>query len=130
MRAVLGVAALVFMFAESFAWGHGGGLNADGCHHERRTGGYHCHRSGYSAAAPLGVYGTTPPARGSRDTVIAAQTLLNHLGCDAGVADGSAGVQTGAATERFANATLREGGEVNSGLVRRLAEAVAAGEHC
>lgn len=24
--------------------GHGGGLNAEGCHNERRTGGYHCHR--------------------------------------------------------------------------------------
>ena len=22
---------------------HGGGLNAEGCHNERRTGGYHCH---------------------------------------------------------------------------------------
>lgn len=23
---------------------HGGGLNADGCHNDLRTGGYHCHR--------------------------------------------------------------------------------------
>ena len=27
------------------AWSHGGGLNKDGCHNERKTGGYHCHRS-------------------------------------------------------------------------------------
>lgn len=130
MRAVLGLAALLFLFAGSFAWGHGGGLNVDGCHNERRTGGYHCHRSGYSPPAPLSVYGATPPAHGSRDTVIAAQTLLNHLGCDAGVADGGAGAQTRAATERFTSATGREGGVVNSGLVRRLAEAVVAGERC
>jgi len=26
-------------------YGHGGGLNAEGCHNERKTGGYHCHRS-------------------------------------------------------------------------------------
>ena len=26
-------------------WSHGGGLNKDGCHNERKTGGYHCHRS-------------------------------------------------------------------------------------
>jgi uncharacterized protein YecT (DUF1311 family) len=25
---------------------HGGGLNSDGCHNERRTGGYHCHGGG------------------------------------------------------------------------------------
>jgi len=24
---------------------HGGGLNAKGCHHDRKRGGYHCHRS-------------------------------------------------------------------------------------
>lgn len=27
------------------AFGHGGGLNADGCHHNRKTGDYHCHRA-------------------------------------------------------------------------------------
>lgn len=25
---------------------HGGGLNAEGCHHDRKRGGYHCHRGG------------------------------------------------------------------------------------
>lgn len=24
---------------------HGGGLNAEGCHHNRKTGDYHCHRA-------------------------------------------------------------------------------------
>lgn len=28
---------------------HGGGLNAEGCHNDRKRGGYHCHRS---ASAP------------------------------------------------------------------------------
>jgi hypothetical protein len=135
MRALLASTALLFLFAGSSAWGHGGGLNADGCHNERRTGGYHCHRSGYTPAAPstggsLGLYRTTPSPQSSRDTVIAAQTLLNHLRCDAGVADGSAGALTGAAVDRFANATGRAGGAVDAGLVRRLAEAVAAGERC
>jgi len=27
------------------AYGHGGGLNSEGCHNERKTGGYHCHKS-------------------------------------------------------------------------------------
>jgi hypothetical protein len=26
------------------AYPHGGGLDADGCHHNRKLGGYHCHR--------------------------------------------------------------------------------------
>ena len=26
------------------AYGHGGGLNQDGCHRETATGGYHCHQ--------------------------------------------------------------------------------------
>jgi 5-methylcytosine-specific restriction endonuclease McrA len=27
------------------AFSHGGGLNSEGCHNEKKTGGYHCHRS-------------------------------------------------------------------------------------
>ncbi|MDP1782340.1 MAG: YHYH domain-containing protein [Hydrogenophaga sp.] len=30
------------LFAGS-ALAHSGGTNSDGCHHERKTGGYHCH---------------------------------------------------------------------------------------
>ncbi|NDK39039.1 YHYH domain-containing protein [Pseudoxanthomonas gei] len=33
------------------AWAHGGGLNKDGCHNDRKHGGYHCHRG--SAPAPV-----------------------------------------------------------------------------
>ena len=28
---------------------HSGGLNADGCHNDRKNGGYHCHRGGGAA---------------------------------------------------------------------------------
>ena len=27
------------------AYAHGGGLDANGCHNDRKNGGYHCHRS-------------------------------------------------------------------------------------
>lgn len=30
---------------------HGGGLNSEGCHNNRKTGDYHCHRGGGSAPA-------------------------------------------------------------------------------
>ena len=33
------------------SWAHGGGLNKDGCHNDRKHGGYHCHR-GSSTPAP------------------------------------------------------------------------------
>ena len=39
-------AALALTLAAPAApvYGHGGGLNRDGCHRETATGGYHCHR--------------------------------------------------------------------------------------
>ena len=36
---------LTALFISTASWSHGGGLNKDGCHNERKTGGYHCHRS-------------------------------------------------------------------------------------
>lgn len=42
-------AALALVLAGE-AQAHGGGLNAQGCHNNRRTGDYHCHRG---AAMPL-----------------------------------------------------------------------------
>jgi len=36
---------LIAMLVSTSAWSHGGGLNKDGCHNERKTGGYHCHRA-------------------------------------------------------------------------------------
>lgn len=43
MRLVASIAAAaLFSLA---AWGHPGGLNSEGCHTNRKTGEYHCHRS-------------------------------------------------------------------------------------
>lgn len=33
------------------ALSHGGGLNAEGCHNNRKTGDYHCHRGGGASRA-------------------------------------------------------------------------------
>jgi hypothetical protein len=33
------------------AYAHGGGLDAYGCHHNRKTGGYHCHRGPFAGEA-------------------------------------------------------------------------------
>lgn len=39
------VAALMGIALSSAAYAHGGGLNAEGCHNNRKTGDYHCHRA-------------------------------------------------------------------------------------
>jgi endonuclease YncB( thermonuclease family) len=51
------ITTLSLLCAPQLAFAHGGGLNASGCHNERATGGYHCHRG---TAAPAPRY--TPPA--------------------------------------------------------------------
>lgn len=44
MKALSWIAVLSFAAASGSAAAHGGGLNAAGCHNDRKTGGYHCHR--------------------------------------------------------------------------------------
>ena len=36
--------ALSLLLIAHHAYPHGGGLDAYGCHHDRKAGGYHCHR--------------------------------------------------------------------------------------
>lgn len=51
---------------------HSGGLNAEGCHNDRKRGSYHCHRGGgassRSDAAPINTFmpSRIAPARASR----------------------------------------------------------------
>ena len=40
MKVLIAIALLV---ASTFALAHSGGTDRNGCHHERKTGGYHCH---------------------------------------------------------------------------------------
>lgn len=35
----------LFLLSAADVSAHGGGLNAEGCHNNRRTGDYHCHRT-------------------------------------------------------------------------------------
>jgi len=39
------IAAYLLFLMPILAWAHGGGLNADGCHTNHKTGDYHCHRT-------------------------------------------------------------------------------------
>lgn len=48
---LIGLMLLVLPAVAGNAWAHGGGLNKDGCHNDRKNGGYHCHRA--SSPAPV-----------------------------------------------------------------------------
>ncbi|MDO9526583.1 MAG: excalibur calcium-binding domain-containing protein [Gemmobacter sp.] len=47
------LSALVPLSFTGVAFGHGGGLNSEGCHTNRKTGDYHCHRGTPKKTAPL-----------------------------------------------------------------------------
>lgn len=49
MRAIFALGALALAAP---ALSHGGGLNAEGCHNDRKNGGYHCHRAVAAPAKP------------------------------------------------------------------------------
>jgi hypothetical protein len=118
-------------FTSSTVSAHGGRLNSSGCHNERKTGGYHCHRSsGYSASrnsssSKSGINATKPVKRDIIRTsshkvnslskkatiqissdltttdIIQLQTYLDLLGYDIGVIDGIAGEKTKRALELY-----------------------------
>lgn len=52
MRKSLMVAVAMAAFASVPIVAHPGGLNAEGCHNNRKTGDYHCHRNARLASAP------------------------------------------------------------------------------
>ncbi|HEX8612409.1 MAG TPA: YHYH domain-containing protein [Telluria sp.] len=39
------ILTVIFLLSAPNALAHGGGLNSEGCHNNRRTGDYHCHRA-------------------------------------------------------------------------------------
>jgi len=63
-RTVLVFTLLSFLSAPVVVYSHGGGLNRQGCHNVRATGGYHCHRTSYTPpTTPRRRTNTAAPAR-------------------------------------------------------------------
>lgn len=87
MRLPSSVASIILAGAVALpavpAIGHGGGLNAQGCHNNRKTGDYHCHRGSSSA--------TTPRSR----TYSALGGRTYYANCSAARAAGAAPVRRG-----------------------------------
>jgi hypothetical protein len=86
MRAVfvlsLALAAAGGPLSVSPAPAHPGGLNAEGCHNNRKTGGYHCHRGASSA-----------PARALR--AVTSSSSREFANCSQARAAGAAPVRAG-----------------------------------
>lgn len=40
---ILTILSVLAIALPSIAYAHSGGTDPNGCHHERKTGGYHCH---------------------------------------------------------------------------------------
>jgi len=74
----------LFVLFPGLLWAHGGSLDASGCHHNRKTGDYHCHR-GASALSPSPTQkkGTTAP-----DTDRNGEAGQSFSGKVVGVSDG------------------------------------------
>lgn len=63
MRATRLIVPLLLALLGSSAWAHGGGLDANGCHHNRKTGDYHCHGGARKSSQT-----TRPPTSASTAT--------------------------------------------------------------
>jgi len=71
---------------------HGGGLNAEGCHHDRKNGGYHCHRGPASRSPNAERFA---PARSTPSNAAAPRGGGAYANCSAARAAGAAPVRRG-----------------------------------
>ncbi len=80
--------SLAFLLTLSEIQAHGGGLNAEGCHNNRKTGDYHCHRAPVAKAASR-----QPTAQPSQ--LADAQGRASRPATPTGAAAGGASNQSG-----------------------------------
>lgn len=94
--------ALLFVtMLPNCACAHGGGLNADGCHTNRKTGDYHCHRAQparviESPAASAPLYAAPPATQSavtSRSKASATARTTPYRNCTEARAAGAAPVK-------------------------------------
>jgi hypothetical protein len=126
------ISSLLFS-PQSFA--HGGGLDASGCHHDRKHGGYHCH-NGNSQPTPQPVrrdpvqseshrplgFITTPSSAPAYDREVEiVQKMLAGLGYEPGTPDGRLGPKTEQAISAFQSASgMSETGMITMALIDAL----------
>jgi hypothetical protein len=72
-RTLRAAAVLALALAASNASAHGGGLDKHGCHHNRKTGQYHCHR-----ASPASAAKRNSPEKAKRSSSAKAEFRRTH----------------------------------------------------
>lgn len=77
------------------AFSHGGGLNAEGCHNNRKTGDYHCHQSGSPPPPPPPAPSYFVPQSSVSDTDNKSERLGAYSNCTEARAAGAAPVYAG-----------------------------------
>ncbi len=82
-----GITTLFVALLPAMAFAHGGGLDSAGCHHDRKNGGYHCHRAPDAAERNLAWAAPRPSTstclvgpRGGTYT-LTASGRKNYAGC-------------------------------------------------
>jgi hypothetical protein len=86
------VTLAVLALASGAVAAHGGGLNAEGCHNDRKNGGYHCHRGAASRPPPAQNFA---PASGFGNALDDASGGSAYRNCTAARAAGAAPVRRG-----------------------------------
>lgn len=89
MKVIRGFLFVLFMGASGGVVAHGGGLNAEGCHNDRKNGGYHCHH-GSASSRPATPLAPSNPLRGD----LSGRSTY-YANCSAARAAGAAPVQRG-----------------------------------
>ena len=84
-----GFVLVVLLSTSCGALAHGGGLNAEGCHNDRKNGGYHCHRG----AAPPRTPAQSAPAKLLRGNLSGGSAY--YANCSAARDAGAAPVRRG-----------------------------------
>jgi hypothetical protein len=81
MKWISAFAMAGFMAVSSHAVAHGGGLNAEGCHHDRKTGDYHCHRGPAAPSQPpSGLRDASATGQGTAGTPAPSGSPACHVG--------------------------------------------------
>ena len=58
----------IYAAVSTYSFGHGGGLDSQGCHHNRKQGGYHCHQGQLAGQSFNSKEEATAAIRGSADS--------------------------------------------------------------
>lgn len=90
IQKLLLAAAIAAIASPAFA--HGGGLNAEGCHNDRKNGGYHCHRS---PAPPRASYSGAIQLAPRSNLSSRSSGTSYYANCSAARAAGAAPVKRG-----------------------------------